>query len=174
MGSRCTGHCCAVVDLPVPLSKIKSARPIQDMPGRSMIKVRGTGGFHVATRDVRIFRKSLKPIHTCLEKPRTLEGLAATYHFACSHWTGHDCAIYEDRPDICRDYPEPSGCEYRGCTLENCGVVEVKVIGPAPAACRSAELDEQSISKASEATCGKIVGYREDLNGEEAIYPEAP
>ena len=163
MGSRCTGHCCAVVDLPVPLSKIKSARPIQDMPGRSMIKVRGTRGFHVATRDVRIFRKSLKPVHTCPEKPRTLESMGTVYHFTCSHWTGHDCAIYEDRPDICRDYPEPRGCEYQGCTLENCGVVESPPI-------QLLDVCE----KTSEVGCGKVVGYREDPSGEETIFMEAP
>ncbi len=37
--------------------------------------------------------------------------------FTCRHWNSETklCEIYEDRPDMCRDFPSEDGCGVAGC-----------------------------------------------------------
>lgn len=41
----------------------------------------------------------------------------STHRYTCKHFTGRDCAIYDDRPMMCRTYQEGGPCEFPGCTM---------------------------------------------------------
>lgn len=36
--------------------------------------------------------------------------------YTCKHFDGENCTNYENRPDLCRRYPNSGRCEYAGCT----------------------------------------------------------
>lgn len=40
------------------------------------------------------------------------------YHYTCRHFDSKtkNCTNYEDRPDMCRAYPNSRICKYKGCT----------------------------------------------------------
>lgn len=40
------------------------------------------------------------------------------YHYTCKHFdkTSGNCMNYENRPDMCRVYPNGYDCRYKGCT----------------------------------------------------------
>ena len=45
------------------------------------------------------------------------------YHYTCRAYdeeTG-DCTIYEDRPQMCKDFPGNGGCEFPGCGFKGEG-----------------------------------------------------
>jgi len=55
--------------------------------------------------------------------PPSHHGLASDvrgYYYTCRHHQENgDCAIYEERPDMCRGYPYRKRCEYPGCSVDH-------------------------------------------------------
>jgi len=54
------------------------------------------------------------------------------YHYTCRHFdpATKNCTAYNERPDMCRNYPysgakEDGSCKYKGCT-RRCEIVSVK------------------------------------------------
>ena len=101
MSSTCGGECCAVFWVPKDRdwTKVTDGAYIQDM----LIPL---------TR-----RQSLRRWRKFVSKERPLpewgdDQTAAT----CKHWDEESrlCGAYEDRPDMCRDYPYGNACSH-GC-----------------------------------------------------------
>lgn len=100
MSSRCTGHCCQAFTLSESYDYLKAhAGNVTD-------------GIQIATMVIPLGKWSYNPI-TFREYNEPLE------LFTCKNLVNHrDCAIYEDRPAMCRTYPDSGTCEYPCCTKE--------------------------------------------------------
>lgn len=104
--SRCTGHCCKSFWLPIsPIEfsflekKVKLGKPIK--------------------WNLEEFKKVSQMV--VFQRPHEKGG----YRYTCKYFNKEsgNCANYENRPNMCRDYPYGNKCKYRGCTLEdNCMV----------------------------------------------------
>ncbi len=91
--SRCTGHCCTKIDLPLSPEQLQAA--LDD--------------------------KSLQDIETI--QPMLINGIQDPlapewWVYQCKHWddrTGN-CLIYPNRPKMCSDYGKTYPCSTVGCT----------------------------------------------------------
>ncbi len=131
---RCTGHCCEDFTLPVS--------PMQFKWWAKLIKL----GKRVGMMKHTPFRKWLGELYdsnrgyfstlepddvakiadmvqfkyaskTCKGNPgRKIPNLL--YHYTCKHYDkkSGNCMNYEDRPGMCRAYPNVGECSYKGCT----------------------------------------------------------
>ena len=106
--TRCTGHCCVAFPLPYSLEQIRA------MVARETETI---------AEDIDTVAEMVYPI----DWVPTSEEVAhdkdwGHYTYGCKHLqeTG-DCAIYERRPRMCRDYPYGSRCPIEGCTHTGIG-----------------------------------------------------
>lgn len=89
--SRCSGHCCSAFRLPFAPDELRErAAGIAD------------GAF-------------IADMVIPLGPPADDLG---GYRYSCRHLVGGDCAVYDARPRMCRDYPYGRRCVERGCTLD--------------------------------------------------------
>lgn len=96
---RCTGHCCRSFRLSRPPGNPASAQPLD------------VDDFTVATM---VLPLGVFPAGTPLPNGQTSRGGA---YYDCRHQQANgDCAIYESRPRMCRDYPKAGQCDKAGCT----------------------------------------------------------
>jgi len=132
--SRCTGHCCKDFTLPVsPMQFAWWAKLIKlgKKPWRMVhTKYRAWQGEIYNTNsgykthynideiakiaDMVIFKRADK---TCNGNPnRKIDHVL--YHYTCKHFDqkSGNCMNYENRPDMCRVYPNGGVCKYKGCT----------------------------------------------------------
>ena len=102
MGDRCTGHCCRKFYLPL----------LPEQLARAAI--------------LRVARPHYKP-----EEIRKVAAMAVylgehdkhgLHVYTCRHLNviSGDCTVYEDRPDVCRDFPYGDVCMHAasGCTWD--------------------------------------------------------
>lgn len=105
--SRCTGHCCRNFYLPDTLEGFKAERD------RALCWLFGAPGGNL-------------PHFPPMEVIRVAEMILSTddpHLFNCRHHdaTTGDCLNYENRPELCRDYPyfdRGGRCRKDGCTWE--------------------------------------------------------
>lgn len=127
--SRCSGHCCRVVKIPVPVDWIRMMTPLPENSEMVWVGSRddGTGNMVkiiLPKQEAEIVGAMLDPIDSCLERPAWwTEGSQPSagheYSHTCKHWddvTG-DCRNYDERPRMCRDYPYDRACSEAGCTM---------------------------------------------------------
>jgi len=104
---RCTGHCCKHFFIPFTYQEL------QDMLDDTKDIRR--------CKDYEIIARMVIPT----EVPDHLKGQedADPEHcFTCRHLReNNDCAIYEQRPRMCREYPYGRQCRYPGCTYTGLG-----------------------------------------------------
>jgi Fe-S-cluster containining protein len=107
MTTRCTGHCCERFFLPLSPDELRA-----EQADKGTIYNRKEIDF---VADMVIY---LGPSGTSVTgEPLTLEGKPVTGHFyTCRHYKDGNCTVYEQRPNICRDYPYGSTCKYKECT----------------------------------------------------------
>jgi Fe-S-cluster containining protein len=143
--SRCTGHCCRSFSIPFsPEALEREYRMTKDDParGKDIDTIHGMviylGQFQTNPL-LRIKGESWteKALHIALkarENERTVEmssgdrrALApysyerdqGQHWYACRHvQLNGDCGIYEDRPRMCRVYPNGSECAFADCTWD--------------------------------------------------------
>jgi len=128
---RCTGHCCRELVLPVPpcvlaMMAATAERTLDDLdqPWRSPFPARLVGHYRVPhaltegrftwarARDVVTLAAGMKLVRHD-ERP-----FAIRHVYRCTHLNeAGDCSIYDDRPNLCRDYPHGEPCQHLGCTL---------------------------------------------------------
>ena len=111
--TRCTGHCCRAFVLmgysPAEIEQ-RVLRPDPDQPEMQ-------DGVQVLEMVI--------PLGEFASVEEAGQGVASTadptgkmsHFYTCRHYKHEQCAIYESRPAMCRDYPyrnEP--CRYVGCT----------------------------------------------------------
>lgn len=91
---RCTGHCCRGFSLEYPHSVVQAEFAKARLGEASFIP------------DVETIAPMLIPLG--IFRGQEL--------FTCKHLAkSGDCAIYETRPQMCRDFPGPEPCKYRNC-----------------------------------------------------------
>lgn len=140
--TRCTGHCCE--DFTLPFSPMQFAwwaklLRLGKLPTYWRLYGKRRYGSELnkgavnnynpdeirKVSEMIIFKYSSK---TCLGNPnRKIDH--ELYHYTCKHFnksTGN-CMNYENRPGMCRDYPNTGTCKYKGCTRtceKPCSAVE--------------------------------------------------
>lgn len=107
MERRCTGHCCKGFALEYSYSEIQS--DYQTWLQNSQ----GPGGDKKSKiPQVEIIAPMLIPLGG---SPKYKE-----FTYTCKNLDpSGDCRIYQDRPQMCRDFPEPGvGCHFWNCTSQ--------------------------------------------------------
>jgi Fe-S-cluster containining protein len=102
--SACNGRCCAVFHLSRPADKLDELREtVIDGAKIADMAIALTVDEAIARRE----RFEIPP-------PRSNETAGGWY--TCRHWDEATrlCTIYEERPEMCRDYPYDAECEH-GC-----------------------------------------------------------
>jgi len=124
--SRCTGHCCRNIVLPISPGEIAmSAAAVRDgaeFQGDSDVtlyqdveQIAGMLRFDRVLRAGDIDKQSGKPM-------RSDHGVGGTvWVYQCANLTPEgNCGVYEDRPRMCREYPrycDGGRCDVIGCEL---------------------------------------------------------
>lgn len=130
---RCTGHCCE--DFTLPISPMQFSwwakllklgkKPFywrmygrRYWPGEVSMNAGSLANYQpeeiAKVSDMVIFKYASK---TCKGNPnRKIDHIL--YHYTCKHFDkkSGNCLNYEDRPDMCRMYPNAGTCKYKGCT----------------------------------------------------------
>jgi len=132
--ARCTGHCCEDFTLPISPMQLKwwaKLISLSKKPAYMKYYTRRSPG---AVQSLNCGMKShfnieeLKKIAEMViflrfdkhdNAAQNAKGKMNTvYHYTCKHFdraTGN-CTNYENRPDMCRMYPNSGTCRYKGCT----------------------------------------------------------
>lgn len=108
--NRCTGHCCQTFNLPYSPEHLRAFR-FWSMSGQHR-QVAGMAMYVGKASDLARARPSAHTSAGCL-------GVGGGEHYyTCRNydWESGNCGIYEQRPDMCRDYPYGGRCRYPGCT----------------------------------------------------------
>lgn len=111
MGDRCTGHCCRAFTLP------KSPEDIRKMVEEDRLN----DGPFILDMLIYLGLFDVNPAGGVLDEP--------WHYFTCRHLdtaTGN-CTVYEQRPHLCRNYPNDKACEFPGCTWD---AVRPSPLGP--------------------------------------------
>ena len=117
MADRCTGHCCKSFNLPFSPTELRE-RYCNWLckSGESVVEM-GPQDIFLIYPMVR-YLGLIKPPHSCFNE--TEEG----HYYTCVHFNrspdgdGGDCAIYDIRPAMCREYPYGRKCHYKDCTWD--------------------------------------------------------
>lgn len=82
---------------------------------------RPLSGYWLKRRDAEILADALVPVAGCapLLRGGAYPSGSAPYFHSCKHWDAEtgDCRIYNERPDLCRDYPYGSECVDAECAM---------------------------------------------------------
>lgn len=99
MADRCTGHCCE--DFILPLSPSELHTRVEEHKDNDLI-----------ARMV-LYKGKYRAVD------RNFPGEPEAHHYTCRHFdkATRNCAIYEQRPDMCRDHPYNKPCTFKGCEL---------------------------------------------------------
>ena len=116
--NRCTGHCCENFTLPYTPMELKHRAKRLKVGDKyfhedhtqvaEMVIFLGT----YASGTDRRGRKKIKGTKLYYGK--------SIHHYTCKHYNREtrNCMNYENRPAMCRNYPDGHKCNYRGCTLK--------------------------------------------------------
>lgn len=104
MGDRCTGRCCRDFRLPFTPASLHAAAARER--ARRAEAPAPKPGVAVEARSTEI-----EQIASMVCPVRPEPGDPTAYRFSCVHLDEDgDCAIYEHRPDMCRDFPYGHAC----------------------------------------------------------------
>jgi Fe-S-cluster containining protein len=139
--SRCSGHCCrsfSIAKSPEQFRRDFEMKPDDPARPRDIDKLHNMliylGQFHTnpllrikgeswAQKALQIARND-EPNNTKLQMEiESKYGLLGPHRgqhwYACRHvQLNGDCGIYEDRPELCRLYPNGQECSFEDCTFE--------------------------------------------------------
>ena len=99
--SRCTGNCCRRFALDQSWEELQ-ALAIAYKADPTASRQRGEDS------DIITIAEMVIPVQSSRNKKEHV--------FRCKNLGSNgDCGIYEVRPQMCRDFPGPEGCHFRGC-----------------------------------------------------------
>lgn len=94
---RCTGHCCKRFAIEHSFEALQADYKLwQQDPALS--RIADVEKIAIMVIPITSSRDGSEHLYTC----KNLQ-------------TSGDCSIYESRPQMCRDFPGPEGCHFRGC-----------------------------------------------------------
>lgn len=103
MGDRCTGHCCKAFTLPYDPKELRE----KTLAGKF-----SDGDEKVADMVIYLGFAELPPNGPAHHNTHGLPD----HWYTCKNLTPEgNCAIYEDRPRLCRDFPYKAPCPYPAC-----------------------------------------------------------
>lgn len=108
--ARCTGHCCRVIHVGVGASR----REIEEIAIRE------------GSREAWFIVDMLRPLVGDDPKGTGRWFTEADRRYTCRHFDGVNCTAYEERPDMCRNYPYGRPCPEDGCTLVQIGEAKAR------------------------------------------------
>jgi Fe-S-cluster containining protein len=121
---RCSGQCCRILPLTFSPEKLKAAYDAK-VNGEDGFTFEGNWYFELA--DVLTIYPMLRHVGH-VEAGGKIPGRAITracHLYACSHHQADgNCEIYQDRPAMCRAFPNGGACPYEGCTFSPMGCTE--------------------------------------------------
>lgn len=100
--SRCTGHCCRSFYLPF------TPEELADIDDSTHID-----GSKIAAMAIPVAPVGQRPHGLAFPM---IDPPVVGHYYTCRHLIGNDCSIYDERPRMCRTYPEGQKCNYKGCT----------------------------------------------------------
>ncbi len=111
---RCTGHCCEDFTLPIPPMQVDFENKKLAMGKRPRF---GIEGDWAKVGAMLIFKRLDKQQPAGWKVPRG-EKTSYAFHYTCKHYDREkrECSVYEERPQMCRDYPNVEPCKYKKCT----------------------------------------------------------
>lgn len=110
--SRCTGHCCKRFYLPVTPTQLQGEAELIRLGGRSRFG---------PTKDVLMIADMVIHLETREHKGETLGVYRDSDNwYTCKHFNEEsgNCMNYENRPDMCRNYPYGRACTFKECTYK--------------------------------------------------------
>jgi Fe-S-cluster containining protein len=125
--SRCTGDCCRAFVLNASPEELRtwSAAHLRSAlaAGRPLIHSEREQWF-IATMLIPLDLENLPEDAVKAMGPKAVEEARAGNHvlYTCKHLnreTG-DCSVYDDRPNMCRIYPDNGFAPHGGCGFPNC------------------------------------------------------
>lgn len=121
--SRCIGHCCRKFCFPFSPYELNALKESIDNGTRLFTKDNGEQLYNkFADEEVMKLHSMLIYIDKSNINPETeLQVEKESHHYTCKHFNTetNNCMNYENRPNMCRDYPEYGKdykCKYKGCT----------------------------------------------------------
>lgn len=128
MGARCTGRCCRDFDLPMSPGAARimalaaeKGRGLDTPNGyRSPVRMADhyAGGRAYPGACVRLGSRAEAVLIGSMVRFIGRNG-RGVHHYACTHLDGEgNCSIYEQRPEMCRDYPYGETCRFRECAWD--------------------------------------------------------
>lgn len=119
MSQRCTGHCCKRFALPYSPTELERAYAAWHASKPCFLS--DDGKDRQIPQDIHLVYPMVIPLGMHRRSPATGEYLGeAIHHYSCKHYdhTKQECTIYEQRPRVCRTYPDGNNCRYKHCTLD--------------------------------------------------------
>ena len=113
MGNRCEGHCCESFSI-----------------DRAMVWKLLTQGYEGHANPEEDSYKVIRMIKTTDARPEGQEGEEnKSLYFTCKKYDPEtkSCTDYENRPNMCRNYPSGNRCEYKNCCWDKVNGKEEKI-----------------------------------------------
>ncbi|KKK79505.1 hypothetical protein LCGC14_2832790, partial [marine sediment metagenome] len=110
--ARCTGHCCREFPLPFGPEKLKE-QCRRNGQRNDITKAPVLDGDVIA--DMVVYRGFRR--WSCDNIAEELQAQSEMHFYTCRHFDKEsgDCAIYETRPRMCKDYPYRGTCGHSDC-----------------------------------------------------------
>lgn len=115
---RCTGHCCRCFTLThTPewirneIARLRDSRRVVDVFWREDAQ-------KVLDMIVPLGKLTIEERESIVETNHEFQSPEPRECYTCKHFDGTNCTNYENRPDLCRRYPNGGRCEYAGCTAK--------------------------------------------------------
>ena len=124
MGSRCTGHCCEVLTIPMSPDELQTAyhRWHTGAGNTTPVSMNATEVTKTINSQIYLIAPMLKYLGFMRPPVKSVnksDGRERAHHYyTCKHFDkkARQCSIYEMRPQMCREYPYGSTCNYAACT----------------------------------------------------------
>lgn len=123
---RCTGHCCQMFTIPYSPDELWSTYR-RWLTGGEPITMNGNDPQPIA-QDIHLIAPmvvhqgylevALMPSINPGDDQLLGKDLGRAHYYSCKHFDAKQkiCTIYEQRPAMCRAYPNGKLCNYKGCT----------------------------------------------------------
>lgn len=107
MGDRCTGRCCRDFDLPFTPDALRAAAATARAAREAQEPTAPGAVARVRNAEVEQIAAMVIPL-------RPEPGAPTRYRYRCANYDedSGDCAIYDRRPDMCRDFPYGHACAF--------------------------------------------------------------
>ena len=114
MADRCTGHCCRRFTLR------QSPVELWENYQTWLERIRVTGGsWQGILEEIWVIAPMVRYLGSTYTDVNGEPAAEEKHWYRCIHLAdGRECAIYEHRPRMCREYPYGKACKYHGCTWD--------------------------------------------------------